>query len=81
MKAITTLTSALFSTGINPLTNSEIEEGTIEVGALVKDAVKIGENVRFLASTDGGNCWYHERADSDEFKAAAPDASVSVVDF
>lgn len=81
MKAITTLTSALFSTGINALTQQEISEGFLEAGTLVKDACKIGDNMRFLASTDGGSCWCHERANADEFATSAPNASFRTINY
>lgn len=81
MTTITKLKSDLFATGINPLNNTEIDEGQLGADTLVKDAVRIGDNVRFLASTDGGDCWYHQRADSDEFHAAAPDTTVRIINF
>lgn len=81
MTTITKLQSDLFSTGINVLTRQEISEGVLEAGTLVRDACEIGEKMAFQASTDGGQCWCEERASAAEFKAAAPDASVRIINF
>ena len=81
MTTITKLQADLFSTGINTLTQQEISEGFLEAGTLVKDACKIGDNMRFLASTDGGSCWCHERANADEFATAAPNASFRTINY
>mgnify|MGYP006314888535 FL=1 len=80
---MTKLHKPLFATSIHGTTGQDINTGHLPADALVKDARQTGthgQNVRFTASTDEGKSWYDQRADGREFRAAAPDAPIEVLE-
>jgi len=64
----TTLKTDLYATGIHGVTGQQVDEGTLEVGTLIRN---VREHVvccedtpiyRFEASTDGGLRWYTQES-------------------
>lgn len=69
--AICKLTRATLATGVHGITGSDIDEGTLAAGTLVRNCVTHAPNVdggietTFQASTDGGATWYDQRSFED----------------
>lgn len=78
---VTNLQRDLVSTGINARTGRSMEVGTLPAGCHIRAARQIGSQIRFQASTNNGDTWFYEIADAVEFKDAAPDTKIEVVEF
>jgi hypothetical protein len=81
---MTKLRKPLYATGIHGITGQDIDTGFLPADTLIKDARQTGtngQNVRFTASTNGGKNWYYQRADGAEFRAAAPDSQIEVLEI